>query len=259
MSLGNRSHSMIGVRWDDHSTAGKAQTYRFTQVFEVHETDSRIHGSIGRGFRAPAIAQRFGFAGNPNLRPEFSKGWDVGIEQTLYEGDLVLDATYFRNDFQDLIQFVFDPLAPNGFGFLQNVQLADAMGVEFTATARLTDVTSVTASYTYTDTEDLLNNRRLLRRPRNKVGLNIYHRCLNDRASLNAYVLYASNRQDFDALGGIVELADFITLGLTGTYELNDSWELFARGDNLTDSDYEEVFGFATPGISAYAGLRYNH
>jgi vitamin B12 transporter len=153
---------------------------------------------------------------------------------------------------------VFDPLAPNGFGFLQNVQLASAMGVEFTATAYLTDVTTVTAAYTYTDTEDLLNNRRLLRRTRNKVGLNIHHRCLNDRAGVNAYVLYASNRQDFDALGGIVELADYITLNLSGTYELNDLWELFGRVDNLTDSDYEEVFGFATAGISGYAGLRYS-
>ena len=259
MSFGNRSHSTIGVRWDDHSTAGKAQTYRFTQVFDIDETDSRVHGSIGRGFRAPAIAQRFGFAGNPNLRPEFSKGWDVGFEQSLYDGDLVLDATYFRNDFQDLIQFVFDPLAANGFGLLQNVQLADAMGVEFTATAVLTCDTTVSVAYTYTDTEDLLNNRRLLRRPRNKVGLSIYHRCLNDRASLNAFLRYASNRQDFDAVGGIVELGDYITLHLSGTYELDDSWELFGRVNNLTDSDYEEVFGFATPGVWGYAGLQFSH
>jgi vitamin B12 transporter len=133
------------------------------------------------------------------------------------------------------------------------------MGVEFTATAILTEATSVSLAYTYTDTEDLLNNRRLLRRPRNKVGLNLHHRCWNDRAGLNAYLLYASNRQDFDAVGGVVELADYITLTLSGDYDLNDSWQAFARIDNITDSDYEEVFGFATPGISGYAGLRYSH
>lgn len=255
--VGHRSFSTIGVRWDEHSTAGTAETYRFTQVYAIDETDSRIHGSIGRGFRAPAIAQRFGFAGNPNLLPEFSKGWDVGFEQRLHEGDLVVDATYFRNDFKDLMQFVFDPLAANGFGFLQNVQQASAMGIELTATANLTHSTTATAAYTYTDTEDLFNNRRLLRRPRNKVGLSMHHRCLDERATLNAYFLYASNRQDFDALGGITELADYIVLNLSGTFQLNDSWEAFGRVDNLTDSDYEEVFGFATPGVSGYAGLRY--
>jgi vitamin B12 transporter len=257
VSLFDRSHTTAGVRWDDHSTAGAAQTYRVTQVFAVEETGGRIHGSIGRGFRAPAISQRFGFAGNPSLRPEFSKGWDVGLEQSFYEDALVVDITYFRNDFKDLIQFVFDPMSPNGFGFLENVQRANAMGVEFTATAYVTCNTTLTAAYTYTDTEDLLNDRQLLRRPRNKVGLNINHRLPCDRGSLNAYLLYVGSRQDFDDLGGIINLADYITLNLSGLYRLNDAWELFARADNLTDSDYEEVFSFATPGISGYAGLRW--
>lgn len=255
-AFGERSHTTIGVRWDDHSTAGTAQTYRFTESFDVLETGGRIHGSIGRGFRAPAIAQRFGFGGNPTLRPEFSKGWDVGVEHPLWDHALVVDVTYFRNDFDDLIQFVFDPTAPNGFGFLQNVQLANASGVELTATAQLNCNTSLMAAYTYTDTEDLLNDRRLLRRPRNKVGLNLQHRCLCDRATLNAYMLYVSNRQDFDDLGGIITLADYITLNLSGTYQISNGWEAFARIDNVTDSDYEEVFSFATPGISGYAGLR---
>ncbi len=255
-TIGERSHTTIGVRWDDHSTAGTAQTYRFTESLDVLETGGRIHGSIGRGFRAPAIAQRFGFGGNPTLRPEFSKGWDVGVEQPFWDRALVVDATYFRNDFSDLIQFVFDPMAANGFGFLQNVQLAQATGVELVATAQLTDVTSLSASYTYTDTEDLLNDRRLLRRPRNKAGVNLQHRCLEDRATLNAYLLYVGNRQDFDQFGGITLLADYITLNLSGTYQLSDAWEVFARIDNVTDSDYEEVFSFATPGVSGYAGLR---
>ncbi len=255
--IGQRSYTTIGTRWDDHSVAGTAQTYRFTQVFDIYETGANIHSSIGRGFRAPAISQRFGFVGNPNLRPEFSKGWDIGFGQTLFDSNVVLDATYFRNDFTDLIQFVFDPNAPNGIGFLENVQLAEAMGVELTSSVQLTADTSLTLAYTYTDTEDLLNQRRLLRRPRNKVGLNIQHRCLDDRANINAYLLYVSNRQDFDEFGGIIELADYITLNLSGTYRLTEAWELFGRVDNLTDSDYEEVYSFATPGISAYAGLRW--
>ena len=254
-AIGERSHTTVGVRWDDHSVAGAAETYRLTQLLEVLETGGRFHGSIGRGFRAPAIAQRFGFAGNPNLRPEFSKGWDLGYTQPLYCDDLILDATYFRNDFNDLIQFVFDPTAPNGFGFLQNVQQAMSSGVELTATARLTDVTTLTAAYTYCDTEDLFNQRRLLRRPRNKLGLNLQRRCIADRATLNIYLLCVGDREDFDDIGNIVQLDDYITLNLSGTYRLSDHWEAFGRIDNLTDSDYEEVFGFATAGISGYAGL----
>jgi vitamin B12 transporter len=256
-SFWDRSFTTVGVRWDDHSTAGTAQTYRFTQLFRVDETGTGFHGSIGRGFRAPAIAQRFGFIGNPALRPEFSKGWDLGVGQSLFGGAISLDVTYFRNDFVDLI--VFDPTLPGplGFGSLNNVQLAQSSGVEFTALIDLTPNTSLNATYTYTDTEDLIANRQLLRRPRNKASFGVSHRCLGDRATANLYFLYVGKRADFDGIGNLTTLDDFITVNVTGTYRLSDHWELFARGDNLTDSDYEEVFGFATPGISGYGGLNF--
>jgi vitamin B12 transporter len=255
-SLWDRSFSTIGVRWDDHSTAGDAQTYRFTQLFRILETGTDIHGTIGRGFRAPAIAQRFGAFGNPDLRPEFSKGWDAGVQQ-LFGESLVVDTTYFRNDFVDLI--VFDPTltGPIGFGALNNVALARSSGVEVTAAYSWTTCTTVNANYTYTDTEDLIQRRQLLRRPRNKASVGVSHRCLCDRAALNLYLLYIGRRADFDELGQPTALSDYITVNVSMNYRLSDRWEMFARGDNLLDSDYEEVFGFATPGISGYGGLNF--
>ena len=164
--LWEMSHSSVGVRWDDHSVAGTAQTYRYTQSFDVAATGGRLHGSIGRGFRAPAISQLFGGVGNPNLRPEFSKGWDCGLEQPFYDGTLVWDVTYFRNDFDDLIIFVAGPFGPLGFGELRNVETARTSGVEVLATTQVTDRLSLSASYTYTDTLDITNNTYLVRRPR---------------------------------------------------------------------------------------------
>jgi vitamin B12 transporter len=249
------SSTSIGVRWDDHSVAGTAQTYRLTQLFNVVETGAEIHGSIGRGFRAPAISQRFGAVGNPNLRPEFSKGWDIGWRQSLANDTVSLDATYFRNDFRDLIVFVAGPFGPFGFGQLRNVQRATASGIELTGTVDLTSCTTVALNYTYSDTEDLLNGRQLLRRPRNKGSFSIHRRLPCDRASLNLYFYYVGSRNDFDATGGIVDLPDYITVNLSGTYRLSERWEAFARIHNLTDSDYEEVFAFSTPGIAGYAGM----
>lgn len=250
------SHTSVGVRWDDHSVAGEAQTYRVSQSLDVLATGGRLHGSLGRGFRAPAISQRFGGVGNPNLRPEFSKGWDIGFEQPVWDGLITWDATYFRNDFSDLIVFVSGPFGPFGFGELRNVQAARTSGVELSVGTQLTQRVYVSANYTYTDTLDLTNNSYLVRRPRNKVGITA--RCeVSDRATVNAYLLHVGNRPDFDAFGGIISLEDYITLNLSGTYRLSDRWELFGRLDNLTDADYEEVFAFATAGVSGYAGLNF--
>jgi vitamin B12 transporter len=252
-SFDDWSFTTVGVRWDDHSTAGTAQTYRFTQLFRLDETGTKIHGSSGRGFKAPSVAQSstFFFLGDPTLAPEFSKGWDVGIGQVLF-GNVTLDLTYFRNDFRDLIVFDFPTFS------LQNVGLAESSGVELTAYVQLTCGSSLAASYTYTDTENLVTSTQLLRRPRNKASLSFHHRFYDDRASLNAYLNYVGSRQDFGTVG-VTTLEDYFRFDLTGTYLVNQHWELFARVDNVTDTDYEEAFGFATPGIGAFLGVNYAH
>jgi len=254
--LGDRFFTTVGARWDDHSAAGPAQTYRVTELVRFTETGTEFHGSLGRGFRAPSIDQRFGFVGNPDLRPEFSKGWDVGVRQALHCDCLVVDVTYFRNDFDDLI--VFDPSlpGPGGFGALNNIARARTSGVECLADWQLTDVTALFANYTYTDTLDVENNRELLRRPRHKASLGITRSFDCERASLSMYAVYVGPRLDFDAIGSLVTLDDYITFNLSGRYRLSCAWELYGRVDNLFDNDYEEVFGFATSGIAAYGGVR---
>ena len=58
------------------------------------------------GFRAPSINDLFfpGF-GNPNLKPEEVKSWEVGVDQTLYDGRVNVGVTFFDSDFTNLIQF----------------------------------------------------------------------------------------------------------------------------------------------------------
>jgi len=256
-SLIDRFFTTMGVRWDEHSIAGDAQTYRLTQLVRLDDTGTRIHSSIGRGFKAPAIAQRSinFFGGNPLLRPEFSKGWDVGVQQDLLQGCLTTDVTYFRNDFDDLI--IFDPTLTdpfNPFGKLNNVLSARSSGVEMSGSIYVASCTTVTAAYTFTDTVDLNANQPLLRRPRNKASVNIEHRCCDDLATVNVYLLYIGNRRDFGTVD-FVDLSDYVTANVSASLQLTDRWQAFGRIDNLTDTDYEETFGFATPGISGYAGM----
>ncbi|HHK40812.1 MAG TPA: TonB-dependent receptor, partial [Planctomycetaceae bacterium] len=158
-------YGTIGVRWDDHSKAGTAQTYRFTNRIPLESLRAAIHGSIGTGFRAPALAENLFQYGNPNLRPEFSKGWDIGWQQRLWGDAFIVDATYFRNDFTNLIVFDFNTFS------LENVGKARSHGVEVTAVWQPVESWRFTAAYTYDDTVDLDNNRQLYRRPRNYTSL----------------------------------------------------------------------------------------
>ena len=67
-----------------------------------------MHGSYGTGYRAPSFFERFGaipsfgFFGDPNLKAEKSKGWDLGVEWSPSDS-FVADVTYFDNKIKNLI------------------------------------------------------------------------------------------------------------------------------------------------------------
>ena len=53
-----------------------------------------------------------------------------------------------------------------------------------------------------------------------------------------------------------VTLDNFWLVDLTASYDLTDMFDVFVRINNLLDEDYEQVYGFATPGRGAYIGVR---
>jgi vitamin B12 transporter len=247
-TLGNRLHTTAGVRWDDYSTAGRASTYRVTSVLQVDDSGLAVHSSLGTGFRAPALAENLFTFGNPDLRPEYSRGWDVGIEKRLAEGRLIVDTTFFRNDFRDLI--VFNPNSSLGpFGALENVGSARSAGVELSARWLWSEETSVRASYTFDDAIDHGSGIQLPRRPRDSFLITLDHQ-LNEQTSAGLTLLHVGNRNDVAQ-----QLESYYKLDLYLSWTLNDEWRIFARIDNMLDQQYEEIFGYGTPGIGGFAGL----
>ncbi len=250
-----------GVRWDDHSRAGPANTYRVTTIWNVGETGFAPHGSVGTGFRAPALSENFfgvtnpfGFA-NGTLRPEKSFGWDAGLRKDFDGGRYWIDGTFFRNDFTDLIIFSFDP-GTGGFK-LVNVGQSNSQGVELTAGWQASDLWVVSGTYTYDNAYDADADRRLLRRPYNKGTLAVTRLFPDQQAQVSAYLLAVGNRldSDFGSPGGIGVLNSYVTLNMTASWRPLDPVEFFVRGDNLTDTRYEEVRGFGVPGIAGYGGM----
>jgi vitamin B12 transporter len=243
--IGPNWFNTAGLRWDDASQAGSAQTYRFTSLYRIDPVGTALHGSIGTGFRQPALAENLFAFGNPNLRPERSKGWDVGARQQIWGEALSFDATYFRNDFRDLIVFDFNTFA------LDNVGRARSSGVELTLHSLLTQQLSLDAGYTFDDTLNLDTGAQLLRRPRNKMLLSFTRLSPDNRSSVTLSTIYVGQRLDT----GNRTLDQYMLLNLSGRHQATERVQLFARLDNITNTYYEEVRGFGTPGFGAYGGL----
>jgi vitamin B12 transporter len=52
-------------------------------------------------------------------------------------------------------------------------------------------------------------------------------------------------------------LDDYTVVNLSGSCDISDRVQIFARVDNLFDEYYEEAFSYATPGLSGYIGLKW--
>ncbi|MBV6658450.1 MAG: TonB-dependent receptor [Devosiaceae bacterium] len=246
-SIGPRLHLSAAIRLDDFDGAGEFVTGRGTAVFEIFETETRFHASVGTGAKAPTLYQRFGPIGaNPDLLVEESFGADLGITQVLFDGRATVDVTGFYNRFDNLIDY-------QG-GFI-NVDEAETYGVEVSATARvIPGQLDASASYTYLIAKDLTTGNRLRRRPEHEGQLTLTYLGI-DRLSLSAtaFVVGGDRFNDFDNL---VALDPYVRVDASASYQVHEHLEVFGRIENLFDADYEEIDGYNTPGLSAYAGIR---
>ena len=204
-----------------------------------------VHGAIGTGFRSPALAEvAAGFGFDPNLRPEESFGWEVGAEKRMFDDKVVVDATYFRNDLDNLIVFPFPTFTAT------NIGSALTAGVEVSGQVEFGPDTFLTASYTNTKTRDNDTQNELLRRPRHKFNATLSQFLCDKQAQVSLNMRFVGDRQDFGAT-----LDEYFLVNASAWWQVSKNVRLFARVDNITDEQYEDVLGFNTADISAYGGV----
>lgn len=239
----------LGTRHDEHSAFGGYTTWRATGAYLMPETGTRLHASAGSGFRAPSLYELFaGFGtGNPDLMPETSVGFDLGVEQRFLDERLVADVTYFQLAIEDLIDCV--PTGPFSCQYRQIEGTSRQRGVEAQLAYAVNSQLTLGGSYTYTHSVDQ-NGARLPRIPRHTIGLSADYKPA-ERWTVSASALAAIDTVDTDGL----PLDDYFLLNAKVAYKPTEDTELYVRAENLLDQDYQTARGFNTPGLSVFAGF----
>jgi vitamin B12 transporter len=256
-SFGDRLFDTISVRYDDNDRFGGKTTYRFAPAYLITETGTKIKASVGSGFKAPTLNQlfqsspAFDFFANPNLKPESSVGWDLGVEQALAADRLRFGVTYFHNNIKNLIADNAD------FTTDINVGRAVTQGVESFAAYQPIQALTFRLDYTYTEAMDEIADQELLRRPKHKGSLNAAWQATS-RWSLNATVLSVSSWVDGNRDFSISRLnaPPYTTVDVAAAYQLNRNLSVYGRVTNLLDRHYENPVGFLQPSIGAFAGIK---
>ncbi|HNZ32007.1 MAG TPA: TonB-dependent receptor [Smithellaceae bacterium] len=243
----------LGIRVDDHEIFGVESTYKISAAYFMPQTGTRLKANWGTGFKAPSIYQLYSNYGDPNLKPDESRSYDFGFEQSFLKDKLSFDLTYFHNDFENMVDW--DSLTWK----YKNIGKAVTKGFEFGTKIKPMDNLTIKASYTYTDTEDKDTGLELLRRPKVQANLSVDWKFI-EKANLNLGMTYVGDRKDviYDASWTQVRITDkaYTTARVALSYDVTKNFQLFARAENLLDEKYEDVHGYAMPGLSFYGGIK---
>jgi vitamin B12 transporter len=192
----------------------------------------------------------FFFFANPDLKPETSAGYDVGVDQTLF--GVTGGVTWFHNDIKNLIE-----TNPVTFEDDVNIGRATTQGFENYLAWRPFDTIKLRADYTYTEAEDADLHQELVRRPKNKISGEARWQAM-DALSLDARLLYIGTWIDGSRDFSVPRLNahPYMTVDLAASYALTENLTVTGRVSNLFDKSYEDPVGFLQPGQAFYAGLK---
>ncbi|MDG5747217.1 TonB-dependent receptor [Qipengyuania sp. XHP0207] len=240
----------VGSRVDDHELFGTNGSYGADISYGLGD-DWRLRASLGEGFKAPTLFQLRSFYGNPDLRPEESTSFDIGVEKGERGRGPHVALTAFRRDTTDLIGFAFSAARP--FGFYDNTARARAQGFEaeagFDVTARL----RISGVVSYVDARDRTSGFDLARRPRHFGTLFADWQAPFD-LRLGADLRFAG--ESFDNAANTIALDGYEVLDLRAALPLGERLEIYGRVENVFDADYRTALGYASPGRGGFIGVR---
>jgi vitamin B12 transporter len=206
--------------------------------------------STSTAFNAPPLGYLFapGF-GNPLLKPERAQSSEAGLQ--FAEGAHLLRATYFDTRVRD--ELTYDSAT---FAFA-NLASTQNRGIELSYRGRVGNA-SLNASLTRQDPVNALSGDTLLRRARTLLSLGWVQAMGAWSAGANlryggergdAYSDPATFRTVKTALGA------HTVLDMTASLRWSKEVLLTARLDNVSDENYQTVYGYNQQPRSFYAGL----
>jgi vitamin B12 transporter len=239
----DRHKAFVALRLTDHETFGNHTTWNVEYAFSLN-ADWTLNAGLGHAFRAPDATDRFGFGGNPDLDPEQADEAQLGLRYAPGSGHRV-DLEFYANDVDDLIEFDLATFT------LRNVARAEIRGAQLAYEYRGENFV-VHAELTRQRAEDADTGSRLLRRAEESASLTYTRNLGAHRVGLSLFA--SGDREDF----GGVRLDGYVLANLNAQFSLGNTWSLYARIENLLDTEYETAANFRMQERSGFVELKYH-
>jgi vitamin B12 transporter len=235
------------VRHDDNSQFGGKTTGSLLWGWDFTQT-LRLTASYGTAFKAPTFNELYyPYYGNPDLKPERAKNFELGLRGSYGWGYWTLNA--FQNKVTDLITYDASTQAPG------NVEEARIRGVEGVVSGHFAGwlLTTTATWLDPRDESDVYHGNLLPRRARQTANVDV-DRTFGDFSIGGTW--FVSGRR-YDDLANRHPLGGYAITNLRVAYALSRDFKLQLALNNAFAKNYETAWFYNQPGRNYMLTLRY--
>lgn len=245
--------ALAGARYEDNEQFGSHVTENLG-VSRQLGAGVRASATWGTAFRAPTFDELYfpGF-GNPQLKPEESRSYEVGLDGT--EGALIWSLHAYQTTIDRLI--AIDPLT-----FLpQNIDTSRIRGFELQGDWHSPDWVfggQLTGMQPLNRSQGAEYDNLLNRRAEQGAALTV-RRLLHVPGGTNGSISVVTRWQGrrFDDLANTLPMGGYLTVDLLTQWAFGDGWTFEARAANLFDRSYQTAAYYTQPGRNYAVTVRY--
>jgi len=277
-----------GLRYDNYSSDNDVDNLhldrwspKMSLIFLPWE-GGKIAVRTSKAYRFPTCPESYWFFNGydpaddgiyrKNLRPEDAMLYDLELSQTFSDSvkTVKIDLRGYYYQIDDYIRTIFE-YRPSRVVY--NIDRVDLGGVELSSSVLLKRGFSIFAAYTYQDTGkkgDILDlstelTKRLPELPRNKASLALGYYGKND-AIIRLRAKWIDQRKQIVGNQAQPDATSLEKLDSAVLVSIDASYPIFRKGsefqgtviagiENLTDEDYQEIWGYPMPGRTFSVGF----
>lgn len=235
------------IRYDYHKSFGSHTSPNLGATYFISDK-SRFKANYGTSYRAPSVDELYGafthggiwggmaIVGNPDLKPEKSKGWEISYEQEF--GDTTsAKLTYFDNKKEDAISYKIETAPPSQMGKFYNIDSTSSKGVEFEIKHDFGKGFTLVGNYNWLDSVDDTTGERLNYNARNTYMAKLmWTEPIKKEWNITAWnKWYTDFQYDSDTVYSVN------TFNFTVTKRWGDKYRVFAGIDNVFNKDLSDM------------------
>ena len=247
--MGGKTILTESVRQDNYSNFDNKTTFKLG-LKHIHDAIEGLTTSLnyGTAYNTPTLYQLYSPYGVETLNPESTTSWDVTVSYK----DLSL--SYFDTKIDDMIDFDLGTFKYNNIAGTSKIS-----GLEAAYEKEIFSDFLFSINYTRLVKAEDQKGNDLIRRAKDDVKIAMDYYGITD-LHLGVDAEYVGSRTDTkfnaDYTTTDVETGKYTVINMTANYNLNKEIELYGKIVNLTDENYQTVYGYATSPRAFYAGVR---